>query len=336
MEIVRFEEQHVEKAARILANQFARWLKAYPLLPKRITDEVVANDFLVNLFFNEETHGVVLLEDGQTSGYLLGTYGDNPFFGRHVMVPFGGIGLKPGMAANILGNLYASAGEQWMRDEVLNHYLIMPAIQDWLEMGFSLSFGKEQAYAIAPVTEKLMGATLPDGIVIREVVSGDSDGLYQCADWIAGHYNLAPIWEPVPAEHLKHIRQGYAELATEAESTTWLALDGERIVAFVVLYPEELTPANLFGEHEAAHFSVAATHPDYRRRGIGRALFTHVMSIAYQQGVRVMTTDWRTTNPAAANYWPRFGFVPYAYRLLRRVNPRYQVYSAQILNHQVQ
>ena len=35
MEIVQFEEQHVGKAARVLVNQFTRWLKTFPLLPKR-------------------------------------------------------------------------------------------------------------------------------------------------------------------------------------------------------------------------------------------------------------------------------------------------------------
>ena len=335
MEITLFDEKYTGRAAELLAEQFSRWLKAFPLLPVRIADRDVARGFLVDLFAKKEIHGVVMLEGDQMNGFLLGAYGDNPFFGRHVMVPFGGIGLKPGVAADNLMKLYAAAGQQWVADDVLNHYLVMPALPDWLETGFSQSFGKEQAYAIASVVEKPTGAELPEGIVMREVIPADADGLYQCADWIAGHYNLAPVWEPVPAEHLKNIRQGYAELAAEAESTTWLALDGERIVSFVVIYPEELTSANLLGDHEAAHFSVAATHPNYRGRGIGQALFTHAMKMAYQQGVRVMTTDWRTTNPAAADYWPRFGFVPYAYRLLRRVNPRYQVYSAQILNHQV-
>ena len=335
MEITRFEEKYTEQAAELLGEQFARWLRIFPLLPKRNTDEVVVKDFLVNLLFKEESCGMVMLEGNRVNGFLLGAYGDNPFFGRHVMVPFGGMGLKAGMAADTLGKLYTAAGEQWMKDDVLNHYLVMPALPDWLETGYSLSFGKEQAYAIAPIVKMDTGAELPDVIVMREVVPSDAPGLYNCADWIADHYNKAPVWEPVPAEHLKNIRKGYAGLATETESTTWLALHGERIVSFVVIYPEELTPANLLGDHEVAHFSVAATHPDYRGRGIGRALFTHAMNMARQQGYDVMTTDWRTTNPAAVKHWPHLGFVPYAYRLLRRVNPRYQVYSAQILNNQI-
>lgn len=231
MDIVRFEEQHMKEAADLMVEQFDRWVKVFPLLPERVTSLKVANDFLADLFAKEESRGIVLLRDGRVTGYLLGTYGDNPFFGRHVMVPYGGICMEAGMKTDNLGKLYTAAGEEWMKDYVLNHYLVMPALLDWLELGYSLSFGKEQAYAIAPVVENPTVAALPAGIVMREVCPKDAAGLYGCADWIAGHYNLAPVWEPVPSEHLANIREGYGELATDPDVITWLALDGEKIVS---------------------------------------------------------------------------------------------------------
>ncbi len=74
MDLSQFEEKYVEEAAKILADQFERWLTAFPCLPKRITDEVVAKDFLVDLLCKEESHGVVMLEDGRVNGFLLGAY----------------------------------------------------------------------------------------------------------------------------------------------------------------------------------------------------------------------------------------------------------------------
>jgi len=330
MEIVQFGQEYVEQAADLLTAQFAIFLKMFPLLPERITEKGVAKDFLVDMLTKEESHGVVMLEEDRVSGYLLGVYGENPFFGQHVMVPFGGMALEDQTAMSELAQLYTAAGKRWMRDGVLNHYFVMPALSDWLETCFSLSFGKEQAYAAAPVADLYSETELPDGIVMREVIPSGAVGLYHCAGWIAGHDNLAPVWEPVPAEHLANIRLGYAELATEPDETTWIALDGEQIVSFVVTNPEDIGPSSLFGAPEVAHFSVAATRPDYRGRGIGRALLLHVMNIACRQGYKVMTTDWRTTNPSAAGHWPSFGFEPFAYRLLRRVNPRYETYPDQI------
>ena len=326
MEIINFEEKHVSQAADVLAVQFARLLEKFPLLPDRITNPGIAKEFLLALLAKDESQGVVLLKGGRVRGYLLGLYGDNPFFGRHVIVPFGGMALEDQTALDELAALYCVAGKRWLKDGVLNHYLVMPALLDWLEAGFSLSFGKEQVYAVASVADLHLEPTLPDGIVMREVTPSDADGLYDCADWIAGHYNLAPVWEPVPAEYLAEIREGYAELAADPESSTWIALDGDRIVSFVMIHPEDAGPSNLFGVPELVHFSVAATDKEYRGRGIGRALLSHVMKIACAQGYETMTTDWRTTNPSAAHHWPGFGFEPYAYRLLRRVNPRYEKY----------
>ena len=328
MEIVRFEKQYIEQAAELLVGQLPAFLAMSPRLVERIGEAEIARDYLAALLMKKDSSGVVMLEGSCVSGYLLGAYRDNPFFGQHVMVPFGGISLKDqATAVSDLVQLYAAAGKRWMGDGVFNHYLVMPALTTWLEAGFSLSFGKEQAYAIASLAEQQPEPDFPEGIVLREAISTDAEGLYHCADWIAGHYNLAPVWEPVPAEHLADIRAGYAALADDAESTTWLALDGERIVSFVVIYPEEMGPDNLLGDPKVVHFSVAASHPTYREKGIGRALLNHAMNMAQQQGYDVMTTDWRTTNPEAATHWPSFGFEPYAYRLLRRVNPRYESYS---------
>jgi ribosomal protein S18 acetylase RimI-like enzyme len=327
MRIVDFENKHIDQAAQLLAAQFAGFLESFPLLPGRIVETGVAKNFLVDLLAKEDSHGVVMLDEGRVSGFLLGAYADNPFFGRHVYVPFGGIALKEQTKTDDLVKLYTSAGKRWLLDGALNHYLVLPALADWLETAFSLSFGKEQAYAAASVANLRLEAELPEGIEMREVVVSDADGLYECADWIAGHYNLAPVWEPVPAEYLTEIRKGYAELADEEESTTWIALDGKRIVSFVLIHQEDVSPYNLFGDPEVAHFSVAATDKEYRGRGIGRSLLTHVMNVACTQGYQTMTTDWRTTNPSAADHWPSFGFEPFAYRLLRRVNPRYETYS---------
>ncbi|MCD4673644.1 MAG: hypothetical protein K8R77_13355 [Anaerolineaceae bacterium] len=139
----------------------------------------------------------------------------------------------------------------------MNHYLVCPALSAWLDVSFSLSFGQEQEYALASVDDERAEIEPPDGIVIREVLLSDADQLYHCGGWIAGHYNLAPVWEPVPVEHLAGLLPAYAELASDPDSTTWIALDGDQIVSFVVINAEEIGPTYLLGAPETAHFTVA-------------------------------------------------------------------------------
>jgi ribosomal protein S18 acetylase RimI-like enzyme len=324
MQFLPFQKEHLSTAAALLARQAGFFLKQFPLLPDRINDPDAALSFLTALLEKEESRGAVAMQDGKMVAYLLGAYADNIFFGRHVWVPFGGLALDDQENTEVIRQVYAEAGQQWINDRVLNHYLVCPAIPAWLQAGYSLTFGQEQSYAITTVKEPRPPLAPPAGIVLRQVLPSDADQLYANGHWIAAHLNKAPVWEPVPQQHLDNILPEYAKLADDPTSITWVAVDGDQIVSYVVIYTVDTGPEHLLGESSAAHFSAAATHPHYRNRGIGKALFTHILNVAQQQGYHTMFTDWRTTNLTAAKYWPGYGFEPFAYRLLRRVNPIYE------------
>jgi len=324
MKHARFTEQHLAEAAELLAAQSQQYLNDFPILPAHIADRERAFTFLSALLKKAEEKGVVMLEKDRLTGYMLGYYDQNVFFGKHVWVPFGGLAITGSNVYQDLRKLYAAAGDIWIRDGILNHYLVCPAIQEWQRAAFSLSFGQEQAYAVASSTKKQPEKSPPHGITIREVQPEDAGQLAANGHWIAAHLNKAPVWEPVPQQHLAEVRPGYAELADDDTSTTWVAVDGEKLVAYVAIYTVDIGAIHYLGTPRAAHFAAAATHPEYRKRGIGRALFTHIMNIAHQQGYEQIFTDWRMTNLEADRYWPTFGFCPFAHRLLRRVNPIYQ------------
>ncbi len=172
---------------------------------------------------------------------------------------------------------------------------------------------------------------MPAGIKIRSVLPEDADQLFAKGHWIAAHLNKEPVWEPVPQQHLDAILPEYAKLANDDTSTTMVAVEGEKIVGYVVLYTVDVGPEHLLGVPSAGEFAAAAIDPAYRKRGVGKALFTRLINEARQQKYKTLFTDWRTTNLAAASYWPGFGFETFAYRLLRRVNPRYLALYGKIM-----
>jgi len=327
MHYIPFQKEHLSAAAALLARQAGIFLEQFPLLPERISDQAAAHSFLSALLKKEESRGAVAMQNGNMVAYLLGSYADSIFFGRHVWVPFGGLALADQENTDVMRRVYAAAGQQWIDDRVLNHYLVCPAIPAWLQAGFSLTFGQEQAYAITSVKELRPELPAPQGIILREVLPSDADQLHSNGHWIAAHLNTAPVWEPVPQQHLDNILPEYAKLADDLTSTTWVAVDGDQIVAYVVIYTADTCPEHLLGISTAAHFAAAATHPQYRNRGIGKALYTHILNVAQQQGYHTIFTEWRTTNLPTADYWPGYGFEPFAYRLLRRVNPIYEPYQ---------
>lgn len=322
-----FKGEHLHAAAQLLARQGQSLLKKFPLLPEQISDPDVTFAFLQALLEKAESHGMVQINGSRLQAFMLGYYGTNPFFGRHCWVPFGGFAFAHPDAGQALRWLYAAAGDQWMQDQVFNHYIVCPAIPAWLQAGYSLTFGQEQVYAVTSLATKRMPVPLPDGLEMRQVVPADAQPLFERGHWIAAHLNQAPVWEPVPDEHMQAILPEYAKLASEPEGITWVVEDHGQIVAYVVLYTVDCGPEHLLGVSTAAEFAAAAVHRDYRRRGVGRALFTQIINIAREQQYTTMFTDWRTTNLQAASYWPSYDFKPFAYRLLRRVNPRYQLYQ---------
>ncbi len=64
-----------------------------------------------------------------------------------------------------------------------------------------------------------------------------------------------------------------------------------------------------------------ATHPDYRRRGIGRALTEGAMSHARQRGAREIWLQVRSDNPTAIKIYADLGFVEKARRTTYRYRP---------------
>jgi ribosomal protein S18 acetylase RimI-like enzyme len=68
-------------------------------------------------------------------------------------------------------------------------------------------------------------------------------------------------------------------------------------------------------------FSIAATRPESRGRGIGTALTWTCLAHGRDQGYEYCYTDWISPNLAASRLWPRFGFREVAYRLTKQINP---------------
>ena len=56
------------------------------------------------------------------------------------------------------------------------------------------------------------------------------------------------------------------------------------------------------------HIGTIATHPEYRRRGIGLKLLTHVLKECKEKGTNVIFLEVREFNYAAQNLYKKIGF----------------------------
>lgn len=85
----------------------------------------------------------------------------------------------------------------------------------------------------------------------------------------------------------------------KTESRAWVAVDGSARMGFIVAW-------HVAGEVQLAEFAV---DPDYRRRGLGRALLRAVCDNAAAEGLRRVTLEVRERNLAARALYVSEGFV---------------------------
>jgi ribosomal-protein-alanine N-acetyltransferase len=57
------------------------------------------------------------------------------------------------------------------------------------------------------------------------------------------------------------------------------------------------------------HIATIATHPDYRRQGIGKKLLLHTLQSAQEEGAITSFLEVRESNDAALEMYRKFGFV---------------------------
>jgi len=66
--------------------------------------------------------------------------------------------------------------------------------------------------------------------------------------------------------------------------------------------------------HDEGHITNIAVHPDFRRRGIAKALFYAITQISESAGVTAYTLEARVSNESAISLYKGLGFAEYGIR----------------------
>jgi [ribosomal protein S18]-alanine N-acetyltransferase len=88
------------------------------------------------------------------------------------------------------------------------------------------------------------------------------------------------------------------ELTANPASRCWVADFDGRIVGMVVVWL-------IIDE---AHVATLATHPDFRRRGIGTKLLSHALRHMIDEGARSSFLEVRESNSSAQEMYRKFGY----------------------------
>lgn len=319
-----FSSEYLPQAARLLAQRHERDRTLLPMLPDRFTDPAVAEQAIVAALQRKQASGFAALVADQMVAYLIGDMVIDSTWGRSAWVRTAGCAYAPAVGVEIVRELYAALGARWVDYGIFAHFALLPVSDSaLLQLWFSLSFGIEQVHALMDLTTVDPSlSSVPLGLEIRQAGPTDRHHLAAMSDVIWKTQVKAPVWGVMLPESQAEQAAGWAELVDEADVTVWLALQAGEVVGCQGYWPAEQSADHLFIPASCMHLSVAGTREAARGQGIGTLLTRHGFAHARQAGYRFCEADWRSTNGLAARFWPRQGFQPVVYRLVRRLDQR--------------
>jgi GNAT superfamily N-acetyltransferase len=323
-EIIPFNYDLLSPAAELLAGRHQRDRKVFPLLPACFAEPDGARDAIEAALQRPHAAGFAALENGRLQAYLIGDMLLDALWGRSGWIRTPGCAYSPQVGPEIIKDLYAALGARWVRYGIFYHVALIPlADPALLQVWFELSFGIENIHALADLKAlQPQPPRIPPEIELRK--AGPQDGHYfaSLSDILWQYQVQAPVWGVQLPESVEGNRVDWASLAEEADVTAWLAFRDGELLGSQGYWPADPVPDDLLRPQNGAYMSAAATRPSARQQGVGTLLSQTVLADAYARGFPVCETNWRSTNLLAARFWPRRGYQPMVYRLVRRIDQR--------------
>jgi GNAT superfamily N-acetyltransferase len=321
-EIRPFTEEMLPTAGNMLAQRHKRNRAEFPLLPARFEESQVAAKAVSTVWDKKFKYGYAAFKDEKMIAYLIGEHVIQPW-GRCGYVYLPGYALAENENAALIQDLYARLGDDWIKNGVFSHGVYVSAADtDIIEALFNIGFGKERVDGLLDLRQlDIPNAENPAGIVIRKAGKGDNGLIGRLSHIIMNALANAPYWHPTIPDDYPELKEGWSELADDKDWTVWLALNNGEALGACGFYEEKESDTGLLVPPKTISFSIAATKPEARERGISSALVWHGLEQARKEGFEICYTDWISPNLLASRHWPRFGFKDVAYRLSKRVDP---------------
>jgi GNAT superfamily N-acetyltransferase len=294
LEIHPFSEDFREPAAALLADRHARHLLAEPLLPE-------IGDFAAQIPAGE---GAVATRGGDVVAYVIATVGE-----ERAEIGLGGCAASEPEAVR---DVYAHLAPGWP----IWHQALIPASDAALvDAWFRLACGLQATTAVrdmTPLEAREFAGTIRPTTPADLQATADFDRLL----WT--HLSRSPSFSGLDVA-AQDFESEWGDLWDETDEFPYhrvAELDG-RVVGHILLYKRPTGDLRV-PEHniDLAH---AATLEDARGSGAMLALTAGAIDWAREQGYRSFTTDWRVVNLEASRYWPRRGWRPTFYRLVRAI-----------------
>jgi putative acetyltransferase len=144
-----------------------------------------------------------------------------------------------------------------------------------------------------------------DPVRIAPIALAHAEGFHACLDSVAREGRYLAQWHALPLERM----QGFVKDSVEKHAVQFVALAGERVVAWADVFPH--------WAHALQHVGTLGmgVHADWRGQGLGRRLLAACLEKAERQGLLRVELSARADNTRAIRLYESLGF---RYEGLRR------------------
>jgi GNAT superfamily N-acetyltransferase len=317
LEIVPFTAEHLEGAARLLAQRQERLRAVRPELPAGFTDPSAWGPVVTTLRELEGAHGVVAVGDRAPDAFLLGYPRHEPIWGRAAWSPIEGQAYAQETGPEIMRDLYAAWSRHFVERGFFRQYVHGAADDSaLLDAWFSTGFGKMQAHAVRDLD---LAPPAGSPFELRRATPDDLDRIEPLMALISTMLVKSPAYAISLPERMTTYRDDYATELNDPAAHYWLAEEDGRAVGMMGFYEAE--PGPMVPER-AWELGDAKTAPEARGRGVARALLASGFAEALAAGASQCITDWRTASLATHRSWTALGFRPTHFRLHRHIDER--------------
>lgn len=289
----------------------------YPFLKNNCFNTKHIMDLLKEYFTNSKVIGIGAFANDELVGYIIGKIKIDDVRGRHIWVPYEGVAIREDQPSELIRNLYAKVSILWLEQGCFNHYTLIPlGSQVYYDAFLQLSFCIQQVHGIMHIEDYMPFENISDAD-IRLANKKDSEAMGRMSSIIYSHQNAAPVFEPAFPEVVVKIEEGYKRIVEDDEAMIIIAEKDRKELGFQVYEP--ITSA-LMAPDDGVELSIAGSYPSQIRSGVGKKLMNEGCRIMKEKGYNSIITDWRITNLASSTFWPKCGFRPIAYRMVRCID----------------
>ena len=294
--------------------------KVVPFLKNSCLNVKYITDKLENFFVNSKVIGIGAFANDELIGYIMGEIKFDNRRGRYAWVPYEGIAIRTDQSSELIRYLYSKVSVLWLEQGCFSHYTLIPIVnQVYYEAFLQLSFSIEQVHGVMNIEEYKPFENVAD-VDIRLANRMDSEVMGKMSSIISKFQNSAPVFIPALPEVLARIKEAFKRTVEEDDVIVLIAEKDMKELGFQEY--EFITP-NLMTPDDGIELCTAGTYYSQMGSGIGKKLMNEGCRIIKEKRYGTITTDWRITNLASSTFWPKCGFKPVAYRMVRFIDSNY-------------